>query len=673
MNVRDGCRPILRVAVAAPLRQCFDYLPLPGYPLDQLKPGIRLRVPFGKTARIGVLLKVMATSSLLPDQLRPILEVLDPEPVLSPEHLSLLEWASCYYHHPIGGIISTSLPLLLRRGQWLRQEKKACAFEQTPLNSLPPPMLNPAQSNAVEAILSSLNRFQTFLLDGVTGSGKTEVYLQSIEAAVRAGKQALVLIPEIGLTPQTLARFRARFDVALAVFHSALTERERLETWWMAREGKAAIIIGTRSAVWTPLQNPGIFIVDEEHDLSYKQQEGFRYSARDVAIIRAQRARIPVVLGSATPSLESLHNARGRRYHYLFLPDRAGTAQSPHLEILDLRGRPMQGGISEPLIERISAHLERQEQVLLFLNRRGYAPLLLCHQCGWIAGCDRCDAKLTYHQATKALCCHHCGVEHPFETHCSHCGSRELLKIGYGTERIVETLKHLFPAARIVRIDRDSTRRKGALQGMLDSIQAGEAEILVGTQMLAKGHHFPKVTLVAIVDADSRLYGIDFRSSERLAQQVIQVAGRAGRAEAPGTVIIQTHHPHHPLLAALTAQGYAACADSVLKERRQTHLPPFSSLALLRAEAPSDTDPPCFLAEAKQAALAVSSQGITLFGPVPAPMERRAGRYRAQLLVQSRTRRALQQMLSTWVPLLENLKTVRRVRWSLDVDPQEMT
>lgn len=670
MTVLPGL--ILRVALLAPLRQSFDYLPLPDYPMDQFKPGIRLRVPFGKTARIGVLVKVVTTSPLPPDQLRPILEVLDPRPILLPEHLALLEWASSYYHHPIGEVISASLPPLLRRGQQLRQDKKAFSLERNPTHSSPPLTLNPAQSNAVAAILSSLDRFQTFLLDGVTGSGKTEVYLQSITAVVKAGKQALVLIPEIGLTSQTLARFRARFDVPLVVFHSALTERERLATWRMAREGKATIVIGTRSAVWTPLQNPGILVVDEEHDLSYKQQEGFRYSARDVAIVRAQRAQVPVVLGSATPSLESLHNARSCRYHYLFLPDRAGVAQSPHLEILDLRGRPMQGGLSEPLLEKISAHLERQEQVLLFLNRRGYAPLILCHQCGWIAGCDRCDAKLTYHQAAKVLRCHHCGAEHPLETRCGHCGSRELLKIGYGTERIVETLKHLFPAARIVRIDRDSTRRKGELQRMLDSIQDGEAEILVGTQMLTKGHHFPKVTLVAIVDADSRLYGIDFRSSERLAQQVIQVAGRAGRAEAPGTVIIQTHHPHHPLLAALTTQGYAACADSVLKERRQTHLPPFSSLALLRAEAHSNTDPMRFLEEARQAALVAPTPGIKLFGPVPAPMERRAGRYRAQLLVQSRARWTLQQMLSAWVPLLENLKTARKVRWSLDVDPQEM-
>ncbi len=670
MTATEG--PILRIALPAPLRQSFDYLPPPGYPLEQLKPGILLRVPFGKTARIGVLLKVVATSPLPSDQLRPILEVLDPQPILPPEHLALLEWASRYYHHPIGEVISASLPALLRHGRRLRQTRGASSPMQNPNDSPTLPTLNSAQSAAVVAILSALDSFQTFLLDGVTGSGKTEVYLQSIEAVVKAGKQALVLIPEIGLTPQTLARFRARFNVPLRVFHSALTERERLEAWWMAREGKAAIVIGTRSAVWTPLQRPGIFVVDEEHDLSYKQQEGFRYSARDVAIVRAQRAQVPVVLGSATPSLESLHNARSHRYQYLFLPDRAGAAQSPRLDILDLRGRPMQGGLSERLLERISAHLERQEQVLLFLNRRGYAPLILCHQCGWIAGCDRCDAKLTYHQAPKVLRCHHCGAEHPLEMCCTHCGSRELLKIGYGTERIVETLNHFFPTARIVRIDRDSTRCKGALQGMLDSIQAGEAEILVGTQMLAKGHHFPKVTLAAIVDADSRLYGIDFRSSERLAQQVIQVAGRAGRAEAPGTVIIQTHHPHHPLLAALTAQGYAACANSVLKERRQATLPPFSTLALLRAEAPDKTEPTGFLEEAKHAALALSNSGIKLFGPVPAPMERRAGRYRAQLLVQSRTRRTLQQMLSAWVPLLENLRMARKVRWSLDVDPQEM-
>lgn len=664
---------ILRIALPAPLRQSFDYLPLPGYSREQFKPGIRLRVPFGKTARIGLLLKVAAESPVTSNQLRPILEVLDLQPLFPLEHLSLLEWVSSYYHHPIGEVVFASLPSLLRHGQPLRRGKEirpSGGWASTRLGTVP--ALNPAQTTTVAAIGSSLERFQTFLLDGVTGSGKTEVYLQSIETVVAAGKQALVLIPEIGLTPQTIARFRERFDVPLAVFHSALTERERLQAWLMARDGMAAIVIGTRSAVWTPLRSPGLIIVDEEHDLSYKQQEGFRYSARDVAIVRAQRAKVPVILGSATPSLESLHNARIGRYQYLYLPERAGSAKIPALEMLDLRGLPMHGGLSEPLLERISAHLARKEQILLFLNRRGYAPLVLCHQCGWMAQCDRCDAKLAHHQAAKLLRCHHCGAEHPPKTRCPHCGGQELLKIGYGTERIVETLNHFFANASVVRIDRDSTRRKGVLQRLLDNIQAGEADILVGTQMLAKGHHFPKVTLVAIVDADSRLYGIDFRSSERLAQQVIQVAGRAGRADAPGTVIIQTHHPSHPLLAALATHSYTTLADSVLRERKQAQWPPFRSLALLRAEAPSQAEPICFLEEAKHTALSVHTPGITIYGPVPAPMERRAGRYRAQLLLQSRARRTLQHMLSAWIPSLEHLKTARKVRWSLDVDPQEM-
>jgi primosomal protein N' (replication factor Y) len=532
--------------------------------------------------------------------------------------------------------------------------------------------LNQEQTAAVTAICAALGRFAPVLLEGVTGSGKTEVYLRVIEEVLRRGQQALVLIPEIGLMAQTIARFRQRFAQPLIIFHSGITERERLDAWLTARDGLAPIVIGTRSAVWTPLHRPGVIIVDEEHDLSYKQQEGFRYLARDVAVMRAQRAQIPVVLGSATPSLESIYNVQNQRYRHLHLPKRAGSAQSPDIQLLDLRGLPMEGGLSEPLIQRIAIHLEHRNQVLLFLNRRGYAPLLLCHRCGWTAGCTRCDAKLTYHQSLSLLQCHHCGAQRPVDTQCSECGSPELLRIGAGTERVVETLERRFPEARVLRIDRDSTRRKGTMEKMLAAVLSGEADILVGTQMLSKGHHFPKVTLAAIIDADSRLYGVDFRAGERLAQLVTQVAGRAGRTENQGSVIIQTHNPDHPLLQALVREGYPHFAQSALREREAAGLPPHSSLALLRAEAPGQAEPRRFLEEARKIALSFPTEDIEIFGPVPAPMERRAGRYRWQLLLESPDRRGLQSLLIPWAPKLEELKFARRVRWSLDVDPQEI-
>ncbi len=534
------------------------------------------------------------------------------------------------------------------------------------------PPLSEAQQAAVAAIREAGDRFHAFLLEGVTGSGKTEVYLQAIEPVVRAGRQVLVLVPEIGLTPQLVRRFEKRLGMAPALLHSGLSDGERLHAWQQAARGERLLVIGTRSAVFTPLARPGLVIVDEEHDPSLKQQDGFRYSARDLAVWRARQAGVPVVLGSATPSLESLYNAELGRYRHLLLPERAGSAALPRLQLLDVRRQPMQDLLSEPLVDRMSRHLSQGGQVLVFLNRRGFAPVLLCHDCGWVADCPRCDAHMTLHRRQGRLRCHHCGHQRRIDTHCPGCGSSELVAVGQGTERLEQALAERFPGHRVLRIDRDTTRGKGSLQQALDSARSGEARILLGTQMLAKGHHFPGVTLVAILDADQGLFGSDFRASERMAQLIVQVAGRAGRGDQAGEVLIQTHQPDHPLLRQLVAQGYDAFARAALAERRAAQLPPYSSLALLRAEAPGAEAPMAFLEQAARLASALDNGKVQLWGPVPAPMERRAGRYRAQLLLQADRRSDLQQMLKRWLPQLQQDKTARRVRWSIDVDPVDM-
>ncbi|HEY0634672.1 MAG TPA: primosomal protein N', partial [Gammaproteobacteria bacterium] len=555
---------------------------------------------------------------------------------------------------------------------WVESREQPCLAPPEGHRAEPPPELNSDQRAAVTAITAAAGRFQPFLLDGVTGSGKTEVYLQAIAPVLAAGRQILLLVPEIGLTPQLVERFRQRFAVPLALLHSGLSDNERQCAWLMARNGQAPIVIGTRSALFTPLKNPGLIIVDEEHDPSLKQQEGFRYSARDVAVVRAHQLGIPVVLGSATPSLESLHNAQAGRYLRLRLPERAGTALHPRMHLLDVRQQPLQEGLAEPLALLMHRHLAQGGQVLLFLNRRGYSPALICHDCGQVADCPRCDARLTYHAAQRRLRCHHCGTERPVPKQCPHCGSADLRPLGQGTERIEEGLKVRFPGVGLVRIDRDTTSRKGAMTALLQEVHGGEARILIGTQMVAKGHHFPEVTLVGILDADQGLFSADFRASERMAQLILQVAGRAGRAERPGEVVIQTHAPDHPLLRTLVAADYHAFAQAALLEREQAQFPPFSHLALLRAEAVDPTAPLTFLEAARRLAAGSADSAVQLLGPVPAPMERRAGRTRAQLLLQSNSRTALHRLLDQWVVGLEGLKEGRKVRWSLDVDPVEL-
>nr|VFJ91168.1 MAG: replication restart DNA helicase PriA [Candidatus Kentron sp. H]VFJ92180.1 MAG: replication restart DNA helicase PriA [Candidatus Kentron sp. H]VFJ98850.1 MAG: replication restart DNA helicase PriA [Candidatus Kentron sp. H] len=807
--------PILRVAIPSPLRRLFDYLPPedlgddasslpatgtsadnPQHPTGstgenerRIAPGMRVRVPFGRTRHIGLILEVTNTSEVPPERLKPALAVLDREPLLPPDALALLRWASDYYHHPIGEVILGSLPTLLRKGRpaqtpgprgWRLTptgrehtgEALARAPRQAELLDLlhthpdgipeqklgsthgnclpalralekrgwvepftvpgsaraktPPPIAapqpEPAQQSAIEAVLAARDGFQPFLLDGVTSSGKTEVYLAIIEAVISRGGQALVLIPEIGLTPQTVARFEQRIPAPVVALHSGLTDLERLRGWLAARNGETSVVIGTRSAAFVPLNRPGVFIVDEEHDLSYKQQDHFRYSARDVAVYRARQAGVPVVLGSATPSLETLHNAALGRYRRVTLPERAQGAAHPLYSVTDVRGKPFRNGLSEALIEAIGERLARREQVLLFLNRRGYAPIQLCHRCGWVANCERCDARMVYHVdegsvsrrmpvsasrephrqnptpndavrdsgltsilpdshnegdappvAKGRLCCHHCGAERPAPTRCPQCDGEELRPLWAGTQRIAQAIAEHFPEARIVRVDRDAIGPKGTLEKILTDVASGAIDILVGTQMLAKGHHFPNVTLVGIIDADGGLFGVDFRAGERMAQTIIQVAGRAGRGERPGQVLIQTHHPEHPLLQALVRYGYHRFAETALAERNEAALPPFRHLALARAESADREAGAAFLAEARSLAEPlIQGDAMTLFGPVPAPMERREGRYRAQLLFEARERGALRRLLFCWIPQVTGLKSAKRVRWSLDVDPQEM-
>lgn len=537
-----------------------------------------------------------------------------------------------------------------------------------PINNI---TLNSEQREAVNTITAGLEQYRSFLLDGITGSGKTEVYIHSIREVIARNKQALVLVPEIGLTPQFINRLREQLGTSIAVMHSALTDRERFNAWTMARDGLAPVIVGTRSAIWTPLARAGIIIVDEEHDLSYKQQEGFRYSARDLAVIRARRENIPVVLGSATPSMESVYNTRNERYHEIRLTRRTGSAGLPDIHLLDIRGSRMDGALSQGMLQSIHEHLQRRQQILLFLNRRGYAPLVMCHDCGWISKCPRCDRQMTWHKPSNRLRCHHCEHQEKRMDVCSQCHSSSILDIGHGTQRLLETLEKNFPDAAIARIDRDSTRRKGSMQAILEKVQRGEIDILVGTQMMAKGHHFPGVTLVGVIDADRGLFSSDFRGSERMSQLILQVSGRAGRSENRGVVLIQTHYPEHPLLKTLCRYDYATMAGMILAERESARLPPVTYQVLLRAEANQKQTVIKFLEQARQA-LPSTNGKVEAFGPFPSPIELRAGRYRMQLLLQSDTRKALRDCVEPWVADLDKLPGGKKVRWSLDVDPLDM-
>lgn len=517
--------------------------------------------------------------------------------------------------------------------------------------------------------------FQVSLLDGATGSGKTEIYLQAIATVLEEGKQALVLIPEIGLTPQTLSRFQRRFALPIVALHSGLNDRERLDAWVKARDGHARIIIGTRSAIFTPLLNPGIIIVDEEHDNSFKQQDGFRYSARDLAVVRASRLKIPLLLGSATPSLETLNNGLQGRYQYLRLKKRAGNAQPPSIHLIDIRAQTLHEGFAPETLAAIATEISAGNQVLVFLNRRGYAPTLECHDCGWLANCNHCDARMTVHQTPRHLHCHHCGHQRPLIRRCPSCNSDKLQPLGQGTERSEAALQQAFPSTRILRVDRDSTRNRNAMNNLLQEVHSGAPCILVGTQMLAKGHHFANVTLVVIIDADAGLFSTDFRGPERMGQLLLQVAGRAGREEKTGRVILQSHHTEHPLVQTLMHQGYHAFAECILRERHITQLPPYRYLALLRAESKRAELAVEFLRLARHKAeqLSAPSPHLHYLGPLPAMLEKRGDRFRYQLQFNSAQRGPLQALLTELAQQLEQDALGKRVRWAIDVDPQEMS
>ncbi len=718
---------VVRVALPVPLPTLFDYLP-PAR--GELRAGSRVRVPFGRGSKVGIVVEPSTSAAVAAGRLKPVAEVLDPEPLLDSELMQTLAWAADYWLAAPGEAYANALPLALReprpwpdtreeywqltiagrsaldagsrRGgshQLLQRladgpqraatlserlpswraaarrlapagliERHAAAAIVSPVH--PPLPLGTEQQQALAAIAAERGRFQPFLLDGVTGSGKTEVYLALIEQVLAEGKQSLLLVPEIGLAPQTLRRLRDRLGVAVEVLHSNLAEGERARAWLRARSGEARVIVGTRSAVFTPLPHAGLIVIDEEHDAAYKQQEGFRYHARDLALVRARALGVPIVLGSATPSLESLANVAAGRYRALALRARPAAAHAPQVQIVDVRSQHLDHGLSPALQTAVRDTVTRGEQALVFRNRRGYAPVLLCHACGWHADCPRCERPLTLHAGQRQLRCHHCDYRSKVPAACPACGAGALWPQGQGTERLEEALTALFPDIPVLRIDRETTRRRDAFEHLLDGLRADAPAILVGTQMLAKGHDLPNLTLVAIVGVDEGLHSIDFRAGERLAQLVVQVAGRAGRAAKPGRVLLQTHHPDHPLLRSLLAHGYGTAARALLAEREQVALPPYSHQILLRADAHERAAVDAFLAAA--AATLPADHALQLAGPMPAPMALRAGRHRGQLLLEATSRPQLHAVARPWQRLLGHLPAARRVRWSLDVDPIDL-
>lgn len=532
---------------------------------------------------------------------------------------------------------------------------------------------NDEQKRAIQNILKVRHSYHAFLLDGLTGSGKTEVYLQVMQEVLKQGKQVLVLVPEIGLTPQTVSRFQSRFHCHIALLHSGLNDSKRLQAWQSAQTGKASIVIGTRSAIYTPLPHLGLIVLDEEHDLSFKQQEGFRYHARDVALYRAHLENCPIILGSATPSIDSYALVEQGKMTRLELDQRAGVAVMPKMHVIDLKVAQKQNGISQQLIHEVQKRLDKKEQVLIFLNRRGYAPVLICESCGWQAKCPHCDANFTVHrQPYQHLHCHHCGTIHRMPEHCPQCQHSELKPIGLGTAKVEENLQELFPNFDVIRVDRDSTSRVGSWQKIYNKIQKSEPIILLGTQMLAKGHHFPYVTLVAILDIDSGLLSVDFRATERTAQLIIQVAGRAGRGEKKGEVYLQTLRPDHPLLNTLLESGYRSFAKQTLKERKAAWMPPYRYAALLRCESKDQELNQSFLQEHAQALRQASENSIDIWGPIPAPMERKAGRYQAHMVLLSKDRARMHFYIRQWWQNVWHNKP-HGMKLSLDIDPQELS
>lgn len=719
---------IAHVALPVPLHQLYDYqLTMPA------QIGMRVKVPFGYRDAIGIIVSIDKHTDVDISHLKSIKSIVDETPVFNDSIWQLLNWAASYYHYPIGEVLFHALPILLRQGRpaskdeikrWqltelgkefnidsmpraTKQKQLLLALKNNTLQEndfnsavylalqkkqlieqvrcLPESTewqtcyttnttsieLNAQQSNAIQSVNKQLDSFNVFLLEGVTGSGKTEVYLNILSSVLSIGKQALVLVPEISLTPQTIARFKQRFNAPIDILHSGLTAKERLSVWLRSRNGENAIVVGTRSSLFTPFKDLGIIIIDEEHDSSYKQQEGWRYHARDLAIIRAKIENVPILLGSATPSLETLKNAFYHKYQLLQLTERAGNATLAKQSILDIRGLTLEAGLSKPLIEQIQKHLTNNNQVMLFLNRRGFSPLLICHDCGWIAECPRCDRPYTYHHKQHKLSCHHCDTPRAVPQQCPKCGSTHLVPIGFGTEQLEKKLEVLFPNIKISRIDRDTVSKKGALNDYLDDIHQGGAHILVGTQILAKGHHFPDVTLVGIIDVDGALFSSDFRATERFAQIYTQVSGRAGRETKAGEVILQTYHPDHPLLNILLNEGYQKFAGVTLQERQITQLPPFSYQVLIRAADRNNRYAPIFLQKIHDWLKVNCDSGLWQLGPMPANQAKKADYHRWQLLLQHTNRTLLQQILDELLIIILNWNESSRVRWNIDVDPVE--
>jgi len=658
--------PVLHVALDLPLHRLFDYV-APAASTGDV--GYRVRVPFGRGERIGVIVTVSESSDWPPEQLKEAGEILRELPPLPEDFLRLCEFASTYYQAPLGEVLLQALPAGLKRVAPPSRRKGRTPQAQPGLSV---PELT-AEQLAVLAAIDIHSGFAAHLLHGVTGSGKTEVYLRLIEQVLAAGRQVLLLVPEINLTPQLESRVRARFPEANVVsLHSELAEAARERNWRAAFAGEASIVLGTRLAIFTPLPRLGLIVVDEEHDSSFKQQDGMRYSARDVAVFRARQLGIPILLGSATPSLESWANAQGRRYKLLNLRERANpAAMLPAVDLLDTRKMVLKEGVSAPLIAAIEARLARGEQSLVFLNRRGYAPVLTCTACGWVSRCTRCAANLVLHLAERRLRCHHCGFENRVPKACPTCGNQDIHPFGRGTQRVEVWLQEQFPEARILRVDRDSVKSRKQWEAMLERIHGGEADILVGTQMLAKGHDFPKLTLVGVLGADSALFAADWRAPERMFAQLMQVAGRAGRAELKGEVLIQTEYPDHPLYAALVAHDYPGFAATLLKEREQAGFPPYAFQAMLRAEAPAMADAIAFLTTACALPVVQEHPNVALYDPVPMKLSRLANLERGQLLAESVSRPALQAFLPRWREAIESIKAPSKLRWHLEVDPLE--
>ena len=669
---------IVRVALDVPLYRYFDYLVPGDEQVTAADIGRRVQVPFGRRTMIGIIVDLPPTSDLPNEQLRPIETVLHDLPRLPDAWLRLTEFCAGYYHAPPGQVMLSTLPVALRSPKSAKGARRLARPATSAAGGQALPALRAEQEAALAAIHQAGPGFHSFLLHGVTGSGKTEVYLRLIESSLLAGKQALLLVPEINLTPQLEARVAARFpSVALVSLHSGLGEAARQRNWQAALTGTARIVLGTRLAAFTPLPELGLIIVDEEHDPSFKQQDGVRYSARDLAVFRARQLAIPIVLGSATPSLESWANATagvGRsRYQLLSLRERAvAGARLPLVRRIDTRLDRAENGLSAALRAALAQRLECGEQSLLFLNRRGYAPVVGCPACGWTSGCPRCAAHLVLHLRDRCLRCHHCGFAVPVTKACPTCGNQNLIAFGRGTQRLEATLAEIFPQARVLRVDRDSASTRRQWEALAARIDGGQADILVGTQMLAKGHDFARLTLVGVIAPDAALFAADWRAAERLFAQLMQVAGRAGRAERPGEVLIQTQFPEHPLYQALIEHDYPAFAAVQLAERRQAGFPPYAYQAVLRAEAREMGEALAFLATARAAALEVDSAAVTAYDPVPMRLARRANRERAQLLVESGSRRALQAFLSTWQLRLVALKLPAQLSWHLEVDPLEL-